>query len=60
IRRSDELGALAPGRSAEVSVLRIDEGDAHLSDGYETLVAGRRLVPIGCLRAGTWIEADAA
>jgi dihydroorotase len=60
IRRSDELGALEPGRSAEVSVLRIDEGDAHLSDGYETLVAGRRLVPVGCLRAGTWIEADAA
>ncbi len=60
IRRSHELGALAPGRSAEVSVLRIEDGEAHLSDGFETLVARRRLVPVGCLRAGEWIEADAA
>ena len=60
IGRADELGTLAPGRLAEVSVLRIEEGDAALSDGYETLVAGRRLVPVGCLRAGGWIEADAA
>ena len=28
IGRADELGTLAPGRAAEVSVLRIDEGDA--------------------------------
>jgi dihydroorotase len=60
IRRADELGALAAGRSAEVSVLRVEEGDATLSDGYETIVAGRRLAPVGCLRAGSWIEADAA
>ena len=58
IGRTDELGTLAPGRSAEVSVLRIDDGDAELSDGYETMVATRRLVPVGCLRAGRWIEAD--
>jgi dihydroorotase len=58
IGRADELGTLAPGRSAEVSVLRIEEGDAALSDGFETLMAARRLVPVGCLRAGEWIEAD--
>jgi dihydroorotase len=59
IGRSDELGALAPGRTAEVSVLRVEEGDAPLSDGYEELVAPRRLVPVGCLRAGVWHPARA-
>ncbi len=60
IGRSDELGALVPGRPADVSVLRIEEGNASLSDGFEVLDVGRRLVPVGCLRAGAWIEADAA
>jgi dihydroorotase len=60
IRRDDELGRLEPGRVAEVSVLRIDEGPAELSDGVETVVADQRLVPVGCLRAGTWIDATAA
>ncbi len=60
VGRADELGTLAPGRSAEVSVLRIEEGDVELSDGYETMTAPHRLVPVGCLRAGEWIEADAA
>jgi dihydroorotase len=58
IGRSDELGTLAVGRPAEVSVLRIEEGNAVLSDGFETITASRRLVPVGCLRAGQWIEAD--
>jgi len=60
VHREDEYGVLAEGRTAEVSVLRIEEGDHELSDGYETIRAERRLVPVGCLRAGTWIEADAA
>jgi dihydroorotase len=60
IGRDHELGTLAPGRPAEVSVLRIDEGDVSLSDGFETMHASQRLVPVGCLRAGSWIEADAA
>jgi dihydroorotase len=59
IGRDHELGTLAPGRAAEVSVLRIDEGEALLSDGFETITASQRLVPVGCLRSGTWIEADA-
>jgi dihydroorotase len=62
IGRQDELGALPPGRAAEVSVLRIDDEPAELSDGYETIVAERRLVPVGCVRAGRWLPAgvDAA
>ncbi|MBX6389159.1 MAG: amidohydrolase/deacetylase family metallohydrolase [Frankia sp.] len=57
IRRADELGTLGIGRSAEVSVLRIDEGPVEFSDGFETVTATRRLAPVGCVRAGTWIEA---
>jgi dihydroorotase len=59
IHREDELGTLDVGRSAEVSVLRVDEGEFPMSDGFETIMAPRRLVPVGCLRAGTWIEASA-
>lgn len=58
IRREHELGTLEPGRSAEVSVLSVEEAPAHLSDGFETLVADRRLVPVGCVRGGTWYDAD--
>jgi dihydroorotase len=57
VGRSDTLGALAPGREADITVLRIEEGPAELSDGYETIVADRRLAPVGCVRAGAWIPA---
>jgi dihydroorotase len=60
LHRDDELGTLAVGRAAEVSVLRATEGDFAMSDGFETIRAPRRLSPVGCLRAGTWIEASAA
>lgn len=60
IRREGELGVLAPGRSAEVSVLRVDEGPAELSDGYETITAERVLAPVGCVRAGRWLAVEAA
>jgi hypothetical protein len=40
-------------------VLRIDDEPAELSDGHETIVAERRLVPAGCVRAGRWLPADA-
>jgi dihydroorotase len=59
VQRSDELGALAPGRVADISVLRVEEGDIELSDGYETMTAERRLAPVGCVRAGEWIPAAA-
>ena len=57
VGRADELGALAPGRTADVTVLRIEEGPAELSDGFEALTADRRLVAVGCLREGAWIPA---
>jgi dihydroorotase len=57
IRRQAELGSLTVGRTAEISVLRIDEVPALLSDGVETIVAERRLVPVGCVRGGAWLPA---
>jgi hypothetical protein len=42
-----------------VSVLRVEDGPAELSDGHETIVAERRLVAVGCTRAGRWLPADA-
>ncbi len=60
IHRSNELGTLAPGRSAEVSVLRIDDTPTDLSDGYEAITAERVLVPVGCVRGGEWVAADVA
>jgi len=59
IGRHDELGSLAVGRSAEVSVLRVEDGPVALSDGHETITADRELVPVGCVRAGRWLPVDA-
>jgi dihydroorotase len=57
VHREDELGALEPGRVADITVMRVEEGDITLTDGYETLRTERRLAPVGCLRAGAWIRA---
>ena len=57
IRRDDRLGALAPGRAAEISVLRVAEGTFELSDGYEAMTVDERLVAVGCVRAGEWVAA---
>lgn len=54
IGRGQELGSLAVGRPAEISVVRIVEGEIGLSDGHETVVTDRALEPVGCVRAGTW------
>ncbi len=58
IGRLDELGSLAPGREAHVSVLRIATEATELSDGKETVVADQVLEPVGCLRSGAWFDAD--
>ncbi|KAB7741735.1 amidohydrolase/deacetylase family metallohydrolase [Parvibaculum sedimenti] len=57
IRKSHEYGTLGIGRSAEVSVLRIEEGDFVLTDGHETMRTDQRLRAVGCLRAGEWFDA---
>jgi dihydroorotase len=60
INRQDQLGQLTPGREADITVLRVDEGPAELSDGYEILTADRRLAAVGCFRGGDWFDAIAA
>jgi dihydroorotase len=57
IHREADLGSLAPGRCADISLLRIVEGHQVMSDGYETLAAERCLEAEGCWRAGEWIAA---
>ncbi|MEM9033182.1 MAG: amidohydrolase family protein [Actinomycetota bacterium] len=59
IGRLDEVGSLAAGRTAHVSVLEILEEPTELSDGKVTEVAERVLRPVGCLAAGAWFDADA-
>jgi dihydroorotase len=57
IRREHELGTLTPGRVANISVLRVEQGDFGVSDGFETMDVAQRLAPVGCVRAGAWIAA---
>ncbi len=57
IGKLDTHGSLEPGRSAEVSVLRLTDQATELSDGYESMSVDRKLVPVGCLRAGAWFPA---
>jgi dihydroorotase len=58
VHREDELGTLAAGRPADVSVLRVETGTTEMTDGYETICVERRLVPVGCVRGGEWIAAS--
>lgn len=56
IDRADELGAITPGRPAELSAVRLsDDGQVPVSDGVETVMAPAAVVPVGCVRAGTWV-----
>lgn len=56
IRRQHELGVLAAGRAAEVSVLRLrTDGPFPVSDGVEVVRSPTALQPVGCVRAGAWI-----
>jgi len=50
---SDEIGALAPGRVADVSILSDQRGRFLLRDNEKTqIIAERLLQPVFCLRAG--------
>ena len=59
MHRDHEFGSLEVGRGAEVSVMQLVDGPARLTDGYETVTHDQRLVPVGCVRGGEWIEATA-
>jgi dihydroorotase len=61
IRREDELGALAPGRGADVTLLELVPGEWRLTDGAEeTVVASSLLVPRWVVRAGGTLSCETA
>ena len=57
--RSAELGAIAPGRIADLSILRLETGRFRFrdSDG-ETLIGEQALRPVLTIRAGEPIAPD--
>ena len=57
IGKSDLYGRLEPGRPAEISLLRIEDGAVQLTDGRTVMTADKRLRAVGCFRAGRWFEA---
>ena len=60
IGMSDTLGQLTVGRSADLSVLRLEDGRWTLSDNSgDSIEATERLVPAFCLRDGIRYQADA-
>jgi dihydroorotase len=53
IGRSDELGTLAPGAAADVSLLRLVTGEWHFRDAAsEEELGGTRLEPVAVIRGG--------
>ncbi len=59
IRRLDEYGSLAVGRSAEISVLRLrTDGPFAVSDGHETIDSPMAVEPVGCVRRGVWFDVE--
>jgi dihydroorotase len=57
---SDEIGALTPGKAADVSVLDDVRGRFKLRDNEKTeIIAERLLMPAFCLRAGRRYDATA-
>jgi dihydroorotase len=57
VGREDELGTLKPGASADLTLLRLDEGDFLMRDsaGVEE-VGSKRLVPVAVIRGGRRFE----
>jgi dihydroorotase len=59
--RADELGSLAEGRVADVSVLRLEDRDwTALDSRREQISVPQRLEPVFCVRAGEVIYPRAA
>jgi dihydroorotase len=59
LKLEHEIGTLAPGRAADVSVLDMLAGRFTLSDNSgEQVVSDRMIVPVFCLRDGIRHDAD--
>jgi hypothetical protein len=44
----------------KIYMINHEDGTVTLSDCHETITAERRFTPVGCVRAGEWVEATAA
>ena len=56
---ADQIGTLAPGRIADVSVLQMLDGSFTLADNSgETVTAAQMIVPVFALRAGSRFDAN--
>lgn len=56
---SETLGAIAPGREADLTILDVVEGDWEFADSFgATLRAEKALVPVATVRAGEVITPD--
>lgn len=59
LRMEDEIGTLAGGRAADVSLIRVEEGRFKLSDNTgEEVVSDRLVRPVLCLKDGKRFDAD--
>jgi dihydroorotase len=60
IGRASDLGSVAAGRPAELSVLRLrNDGPFPVSDGVEVIDSPVALEPVGCVRGGVWFPTPA-
>jgi len=60
IHRESSLGALAPGRTADISVMQLlTDGPYPVTDGHEVVESPAAFAPVGCVRAGEWIPVPA-
>jgi len=58
LRMEDELGSIAVGREADISVLKIETGRFKLSDNSgESVIAEKLIRPTFCMRAGKRFDA---
>jgi dihydroorotase len=58
---SNEIGTLAAGRDADISVIEILSGAFELSDNSGVSVTARQMImPVFCLRAGEYFAATGA
>ena len=58
IHKEELLGSLCAGRVADISMLKIEEGEFTLNDGFEKMETSKRLVAEGCWRKGEWHAAE--
>jgi dihydroorotase len=61
IGRANELGTLAPGATADLSLFRLQEGEFHFSDSAgQVELGGTRLDPVAVIRNGVRYACSAA